>query len=422
MPGSARARRASPRRRRWAPGAAVRTATSPASATMARARAEMMPHAGDLRGLERRERCADGKSCVSPAIGVSIASPKLLDEPRGDACGRGDRDLLAEDRAHRDLEAVEGAGHAQAGTRVGERAQRLRDLVGMRTRDRTAASRATSTGGSALGERRARPRRAARCCAATARPRSSPRAPCRRRCDAHRAAIAAASRPPRRPRSRAARGMRASRPSRRAGDSASSNVEARRVGARRRARVAAQLARASCGSACGRASLKRRRLAKPLAIATSMTGSAVSVSRRLASSRRCVCAYSTGATPNSCWKTRRRCRSVTPRRAGERREARVARAAVLDQCPRRPARGARVRIDARVAGRELRPAAQARAEALRLRPPRRSGRSGSSRACGVRARAHRAAVDARRAHAHEEAAVEARVVGRERAVALVGIE
>ena len=35
---------------------------------------------------------------------------------------------------------------------------------------------------------------------------------------------------------------------------------------------------------------------------------------------------------------------------------------------------------------------------------------------------HRAAVDARGPHAHEEAPVEARVVGAERAVALVGIE
>jgi hypothetical protein len=61
--------------------------------------------------------------------------------------------------------------------------------------------------------------------------------------------------------------------------------------------------------------LKRRTLPKPLANATSVTGSAVSVSRRFASSSLCVWANSTGDTPNSAPKARRKCRSVMPRRA-----------------------------------------------------------------------------------------------------------
>jgi hypothetical protein len=64
--------------------------------------------------------------------------------------------------------------------------------------------------------------------------------------------------------------------------------------------------------------LKRLTLAKPLACAMAVTGRCVSVSRRLASSSRCVCAYSIGETPNSASKTRRRCRSETPTRAASR--------------------------------------------------------------------------------------------------------
>ena len=56
-----------------------------------------------------------------------------------------------------------------------------------------------------------------------------------------------------------------------------------------------------------------RKLANPLASATSVMGSDVSVSRRLAARSRCVWAYSIGATPYSAWNTRRRWRSVTPR-------------------------------------------------------------------------------------------------------------
>ena len=46
-----------------------------------------------------------------------------LDEPAGDGRGRLHRDLLAEDRAQPHLEAVERAGHAQAGIGLDRRGQ-----------------------------------------------------------------------------------------------------------------------------------------------------------------------------------------------------------------------------------------------------------------------------------------------------------
>ena len=64
--------------------------------------------------------------------------------------------------------------------------------------------------------------------------------------------------------------------------------------------------------------MKRRTLANPLASATSVTGSRVSVNSRFASRSRCVCAYSTGETPNSVSNTRRRCLSDTPTRPASR--------------------------------------------------------------------------------------------------------
>src|SRR5262245_40677502 len=84
-------------------------------------------------------------------------------------------------------------------------------------------------------------------------------------------------------------------------------------------------------------------------------------------------------------------------------------------------REARDRIDARVAGRELRTAAQAGPVALDF---------GGSRACEemtmLAARhahgANRSTIDARRRHADEDSAVEARVVRSKRTVAGIGIE
>ena len=64
-----------------------------------------------------------GNATRSPAAAVG----QRLTETRGDAAGDrtrgGDRDLLADDRAHRDLEPVERAGHAKAGRLRDERAQ-----------------------------------------------------------------------------------------------------------------------------------------------------------------------------------------------------------------------------------------------------------------------------------------------------------
>jgi hypothetical protein len=58
--------------------------------------------------------------------------------------------------------------------------------------------------------------------------------------------------------------------------------------------------------------LKRRRLAKPLAIATSSTGMVGVGEQALGEQQALGLRVLDGATPNSCWKTRRRWRSVTP--------------------------------------------------------------------------------------------------------------
>ena len=111
---------------------------------------------------------------------------------------------------------------------------------------------------------------------------------------------------------------------------------------------------------------------------------------------------------------------MTPSVRGEVREARVLQPAVLDAVGRGLGEAA-VGVDRRVARRELGPAAQARAEALGLGGRR--AREEAAVALERRPRrAHRAAVDAGRAHAHEEASVEAGVVGAQGAVALVGVE
>src|SRR5690606_29174361 len=104
-----------------------------------------------------------------------------------------------------------------------------------------------------------------------------------------------------------------------------------------------------------------------------------------------------------------------PEARGERIDPRPVHAAVLDQT-RRGAREARRRVDRRIAGCELRAAAQARSEAGRFR----GGRAREEAA--VLALRHpdgadRTAVDARRGHRDEEAAVEARVAGAQGAVA-----
>lgn len=59
-----------------------------------------------------------------------------------------------------------------------------------------------------------------------------------------------------------------------------------------------------------KASLKRRRLEKPLAKAISVTGSRVSVSSCFANSSRRVCISSIGETPSSFWMIRRSWREL----------------------------------------------------------------------------------------------------------------
>src|SRR5262249_41281777 len=84
-------------------------------------------------------------------------------------------------------------------------------------------------------------------------------------------------------------------------------------------------------------------------------------------------------------------------------------------------RETRRRVDARVARRELGPAAQARSVAARFR-----GRGARKEAAILALRrldgADRAAINARRRDRDEEAAVEARVARTERAVADAGVE
>ena len=72
-----------------------------------------------------------GKTVVSDANGRFDRIAERRSEAARDRARRGDRDLLAEDRAHRHFEAVERARHAQAGMAAGERAERPRHLGGM---------------------------------------------------------------------------------------------------------------------------------------------------------------------------------------------------------------------------------------------------------------------------------------------------
>jgi hypothetical protein len=109
-----------------------------------------------------------------------------------------------------------------------------------------------------------------------------------------------------------------------------------------------------------------------------------------------------------------------PQRARELLEVRLREAPVLDHS-RRGLGEAPVRIHRGVAGRELRAAAQARAKAAGFR----RGRAREEAAVAPERRAHRAhgaAIDPRAGHAHEEAPVEARIVGLHGAITLVGIE
>ena len=79
------------------------------------ARAAMMPSAAISRWLERGDRApAAGTGDREPRAASRSRSPNAFGESPGDRRRRLHRHLLAEDRAHRDLEAVDRAGQAQA--------------------------------------------------------------------------------------------------------------------------------------------------------------------------------------------------------------------------------------------------------------------------------------------------------------------
>ena len=233
--GAAGSRRSAPR------------ATSCARAAMARAREPMMPSAAISDGAVAAMRAGRREQAAEPRVRRLDRLAEGAGEAPGDRRRGRHRHLLAEDRAHRDLESVDRAGQAQSRVRLRERAQRRRDLVG--------AAREVEEQLHAGEERAARrprawrsPSPAAPTCAARARPRSSPRAPSRR-AEADRAAVAS-------PSTASTPAIRApleegehARPSRRAGG----RRGRRRAGPPRRARATPCAARsASSGSACGR--------------------------------------------------------------------------------------------------------------------------------------------------------------------------
>ena len=79
------------------------------------ARAATMPSRAMSSTLAAATRAGAGVSRCSSAKRRDDRLAERLDEPAGDGGGRLHRDLLPEDRPQAHLEAVEGAGHAQAG-------------------------------------------------------------------------------------------------------------------------------------------------------------------------------------------------------------------------------------------------------------------------------------------------------------------
>ena len=91
-----------------------------------------------------------GKNRVQRAEGRLQGIAKSRGEPAGDRARRGHRHLLAEDRAHRHFEAVEGAGHAQARDGASASApSACATSAGLQARSISALTR-DSTGGSAF--------------------------------------------------------------------------------------------------------------------------------------------------------------------------------------------------------------------------------------------------------------------------------
>ena len=186
----------------------------------------------------------------------------------------------------------------------------------------------------------------------------------------------------------------------------------RGAGVARAGRRGRSVARRALANASRNAALKRRTLPKPAASATSASGSVGLVEELLregepARPRRPRAATRRAVLANSAAQV---ARSPTPSRAARSSTPALVERALVDQraAPRRPRAAAASTPGCPGAA----PAGSAgRAGSPPPRPRRRWGRRRTFSRRGVARGADRAAVDAGRAHAHEEAAVEAGVAG-----------
>ena len=132
MPGSA-----SKRARTSARSLAGSSASSPLASRRVSARSVSRRRPGptapaEQRGVRRGDRGRRREEVCQPAVGRRQGLPQRVREtPSGGPRG-GDRDLLAEDRAHCQLGAVDAPGHAHAGQRVDQRREQrvAREVLG----------------------------------------------------------------------------------------------------------------------------------------------------------------------------------------------------------------------------------------------------------------------------------------------------
>ena len=167
MPGSATSERRSSAGS--APGSITTSpaSTAWASATRARRRPAGMAKAPGSRPASSASAAGVGKRCVTAPSGVGQRFAGGLDQPSGHGARPGDRDLLADDGAHGELEAVDGAGHPPPGIAPrpaaptsGSSAQRLPDGDGVGIEvEQLAAARHGRVQVAQVRQRRARPPR-----------------------------------------------------------------------------------------------------------------------------------------------------------------------------------------------------------------------------------------------------------------------
>ena len=246
------------------------------------------------------------------AVAARRARPASAVAPR-------DRDLLAEDRAHAELERIERAGHAQPASGAHERPQRrgrararCRSTVGSASRSnrrRTPATRCTSPSMSGRCTRR----RSARSRGLVPHLDHAGRA-----AELDRAPVDAARRG-RRPRRRGSRAARGTSSIARPRERRRGTERAARGRRRRRADRAGGAGRAArCGVNRKTSFITRfiwRTLLNPAAVATCVIGRSVSSSRRRAKWARRERATSLGVAPTCSSNRRRRWRALTPSRA-----------------------------------------------------------------------------------------------------------